>query len=110
MKISLSEEERKELEGWHYSETVPSAHAVRAKLVLSVSDGQSVSDAACVLGLSRKTAHKWLRRFCSGDPVWFRSISRRPHSSPRAITAEQETAVLSQAKQLLTWSSFALKG
>jgi transposase len=42
----------------------------------------SVSELADYFGVSRKTAHKWINRFCEFGRQGFAEFSRRPNSSP----------------------------
>jgi transposase-like protein len=57
----------------------------------------SVSELCRRFEVSRKTAYKWIDRFMAGCELVDRS--RRPHSSPRAITAALEDAIVEARKQ-----------
>jgi hypothetical protein len=52
-------------------------------------EGEGISAICASLGYSRDWFHRWLKRFQSGDPEWFRERSRRPHwialRTPREI-------------------------
>lgn len=62
----------------------------RALLVARVLDeGWSVSAAAQAMGVSCRTAHKWLARFKTEGPGGLVDRSSRPHRSPRACSLEQ---------------------
>jgi transposase len=52
-------------------------------------EGWSVGDAAQAMGVSRRTAHKWLTRFRAEGPGGLVDRSSRPHRSPRACSLEQ---------------------
>lgn len=62
----------------------------RALLVGRVLDeGWSVSGAAQAMGVSCRTAHKWLTRFKTEGPGGLVDRSSRPHRSPRVCSLEQ---------------------
>jgi len=62
----------------------------RALLVSRVFDqGWTVSAASQAAGVSRHTAHKWLRRFNEEGPAGLLDRSSRPHHSPNAMPARQ---------------------
>ena len=42
----------------------------------------SVSELADRFGISRKTAHKWINRFCEYGNNGYKELPRRPHRSP----------------------------
>lgn len=60
--------------------------------------GYSVSQAAASLGISRASAYKWLHRFDIEGLAGLQDRSSRPHTSPRAVSAEtaQEICELRQ--------------
>src|SRR5262249_12906200 len=70
-------------------------HAVRTA-------GLSVADAARRLGVSRKTAHKWLARFDADPAGPLVDRSRRPGRSP-GRTAEDGEAVVLEARDRYGW-------
>jgi putative transposase len=55
--------------------------------------GESVSAICASLQRSRVWFHRWLDRFKSGDPEWFRERSRRPRRNPSRTSSEVENAV-----------------
>ncbi len=59
-----------------------------------VVDGMAVAHAADMLGVSRQTAWKWLRRFEAEGPAGLEDRSSRPQRSPRALPASQVEAIL----------------
>ena len=54
------------------------------------SDGVSVTRAASDLGVSRQTAHKWLRRYRQEGEPGLLDRSSRPHESPRMTDPARE--------------------
>ncbi len=57
-------------------------------------DGMAVAHAADMVGVSRQTAWKWLRRFESEGLAGLEDRSSRPARSPRALPREQVDAIL----------------
>ena len=57
-------------------------------------DGMAVAHAADMVGVSRQTAWKWLRRFEAEGEAGLEDRTSRPHRSPRALAQEQVDAIL----------------
>jgi transposase InsO family protein len=57
----------------------------RLELVRAVSEGSSIAESARALGVSRKTAHKWLARFETEGAAGLADLPRTPHTSPSAL-------------------------
>jgi CRP-like cAMP-binding protein len=61
--IRLTPAERLTLSAWQRATTIPAGLARRGRLLLLLADGMTITDAAATVGLSRRHAYKWLRRF-----------------------------------------------
>lgn len=61
--IVLTDAERAELEGWARRRNSAAALALRSRIVLAAADGESNSDIAARLGISRSTVKRWRNRF-----------------------------------------------
>lgn len=59
-----------------------------------VVDGMAVAHAADMVGVSRQTAWKWLRRFEAEGEAGLEDRSSRPHRIPRALPRERVDAIL----------------
>ena len=59
----------------------------RVELVGRISAGERVSEVAHQLGVSRRTAYKWIVRYRAEGPAGLADRSSRPHSSPRRTAA-----------------------
>jgi len=59
-----------------------------------VREGRSVSQAAAQLGVSARTAYKWLARYRSEGAAGLRDRSSRPHESPAKIDHGREQVIL----------------
>lgn len=68
--------------------------------------GESPSAICASLGRSREWFYKWLRRFESGDPNWFRDRSRRPLRSPACTSQEIEQVVIAVRRSLRSQNLF----
>lgn len=63
IRIELAPQEREELALLSRAQVLPHRTVVRAKVVLSLADGQSVRGTAHTLGLKRDTVVRWGKRF-----------------------------------------------
>jgi transposase len=61
--IVLTDAERAELEGWARRRTSAAGLALRSRIVLAAADGESNSDMAARMGISRSTVKRWRNRF-----------------------------------------------
>ena len=57
-------------------------------------DGMAVAHAADMLGVSRQTAWKWLRRYEAEGAAGLEDRTSRPHRSPRALSQARVDAIL----------------
>jgi putative transposase len=74
------------------------AEAERRGAIERFRRGETISSICKSLHRSRFWFHRWLDRYESGDPEWFREKSRRPHSTPRRTAPETEEAI-----KLIRW-------
>ncbi|MFJ8938999.1 leucine zipper domain-containing protein, partial [Streptomyces sp. NPDC102365] len=65
----------------------------RRLLVERVSSGRPVAHVAAEMGISRPTAHKWIRRWRSGGEGGLIDRSSRPRRTPHRTAAATETHV-----------------
>lgn len=61
--VTLSTEERAQLEHWTRSTTIRAGQARRARIVLLRADGCSLSEVARRVGVIRCVIYKWIKRF-----------------------------------------------
>jgi len=65
--ITLAPENLRQLEAWNRSTAIPAGLARRARLILLLAQGTSVSDTARTIGIERRHVYKWANRFlCDG--------------------------------------------
>src|SRR5712691_312591 len=61
--IRLTPAARLTLLTWQRSTTIPAGLARRARLLLLLADGMTITEAAATVGLSRRHTYKWIQRF-----------------------------------------------
>ena len=61
--IRLTPAERLTLLTWQRATTIPAGLARRARLLLLLADGMTITEAAATVGLSRRHSYKWIQRF-----------------------------------------------
>jgi len=61
--IRLTPAERLTLLTWQRATTVPAGLARRARLLVLLADGMTITAAAATVGLSRRHTYKWIQRF-----------------------------------------------
>ena len=63
LSIALTDDCRRELRSWQRSTTISAGLARRARIILLLSSGTSVSDVSRTVGIERPHVYKWARRF-----------------------------------------------
>lgn len=61
--IPLTPESQRELEAWHRSTVIRAGLARRARIILLLARGTSISDVARTIGIERRHVYKWVDRF-----------------------------------------------
>jgi hypothetical protein len=61
--IRLTPAERRTLLTWQRSTIIPAGLARRARLLVLLADGMTITEAAATVGLSRRHTYKWIQRF-----------------------------------------------
>ena len=69
----------------------------------------SVTDLCHEYGISRPTAYKWIKRYDEVGPEGLLDLTRTPHSSPYATSAEIENEMLALRKRFPSWGARKLK-
>jgi transposase len=69
----------------------------------------SVTDLCHEYGISRPTVYKWIKRYDEVGPEGLLDLTRTPHSSPYATSAEIENEVLALRKRFPSWGARKLK-
>jgi transposase len=129
--ISLSDEERSQLERWSRSRRTARSRALRARIVLACRSGRSNRDVARRLGVTTQTVGKWRARFMAlglpglhdqprpGAPrsisdalieaVLAKTLHEQPADAPRWSSRRLATALgISQRAVLRIWHTFGV--
>jgi hypothetical protein len=61
--IRLTPAQRHTLLAWQRATTMPAGLARRARIILLLADGRTITDIAAAVGVSRKFVYKWVQRF-----------------------------------------------
>jgi len=92
--IVLTDAERVELEGWARRRTSAAGLALRSRIVLAAADGESNTDMAVRMNISRNTVKRWRNRFvelrCDG------LLDEPRPGRPRVVGDEQIKALITQ--------------
>jgi hypothetical protein len=84
--IRLTPAERLTLLTWQRATTVPAGLARRARLLLLVADGMTITEAAATVGLSRRHSYKWIRRFLEEGLA---GLQEKPDRGQRPVPPQQ---------------------
>ena len=77
--ITLTVEQRRDLERWAAGRTVSHQLVVRARIILACADGMGTKDVAALVGVTPQTVSRWRTRFWKGG-------TRALHDLPRPNT------------------------
>src|SRR5215831_19041824 len=61
--IQLTPAQRQTLLAWEHATRIPAGLARRARIILLLADGVTITDIAATVGMSRRHTYKWIRRF-----------------------------------------------
>ena len=82
--IRLTLAERRTLQAWQQATTIPAGHARRARLLVLLADGMTITEASATVGLSRRHAYKWIQRFVQEGLAGLHDKTRyNPRTEPR---------------------------
>ena len=83
--IRLTPAQRQTLLVWQRAASIPAGVARRARIILLLADGMTITDIAAAVGLSRRHTYKWIQRFVQEGleglhekPRYDRRIESRP--------------------------------
>ena len=61
--IRLTPAQRQTLLAWQRAAMIPAGLARRARIILLLADGMTITDIAATVGMSRRHTYTWVRRF-----------------------------------------------
>lgn len=92
--LTLSDDERTQLDQWARRRKTAQALAMRARIVLACADGRSNQDVAALLNVTPQTVSKWRGRFVRNRLEGLADAPRP--GAPRSISDEQVEAVIAR--------------
>jgi hypothetical protein len=63
LSVQLTPAQRQTLLAWQQETSIPAGLARRARMVLLLSEGMTITDIAITVGISRRFVYKWVQRF-----------------------------------------------
>jgi CRP-like cAMP-binding protein len=90
--IHLTPAQRQTLLAWQRATNIPAGLARRARIVLLLADGVTITDIATTVGMSRRHTYKWIQRFVQAGLEGLEDKPRRDRRiEPRrdGLTAQQ---------------------
>lgn len=81
----------------------------RVEFVVRARRGETVSALCREYGISRKTGHKFLRRYADGGPEALHDMSRAPTRRARATAPEIEAKIVAEKKKYASWGAAKLR-
>jgi CRP-like cAMP-binding protein len=61
--IQLTPDQRQTLLAWQHATSIPAGLARRARIIVLLADGVTITDIAAIVGMSRRHTYKWIQRF-----------------------------------------------
>jgi len=95
--LALTPEERRDLERWAQSRTLPAGDVFRARLILALGEGESYREIERNLHTSAATIARWRKRF--GQDRLAGLEGRHKVSRPRTATAAVQARVVRRVQQ-----------
>ena len=84
LRVTLTEQDRRRLQSWQRSTTITWGLAQRARIILLMAQGCSISDIARRLPISRRFVYKWVARYLVHGVDGLRDLPRPgPKGHPR---------------------------
>ena len=74
--IALTPDERQTLLAWLRATTIPMGRARRARILLLLAEGRSITAIAATVGISRRFVYKWAARFQAQGVAGLRDLPR----------------------------------
>jgi transposase len=80
--IRLTPTERQTLLAWQQATTVSAGVARRARIILLLADGTTITDIAATVGISRRFVYKWVQRFLQEG---LEGLANKPRRGSRGV-------------------------
>ncbi len=73
---------------------------IRREAIQLYIGGKAPTELCCILGRSRPWFYKWLRRYQTGDPKWYKDVSKAPHRVANKIPEDVEQQIVEVRSRL----------
>ena len=83
--IRLTPAQRQTLLAWQRVTTISAGRARRARILLLLADGVTITDIAAAVGMSRRHTYKWIQRFVQEGLEGLRERAPGPHRRLRPL-------------------------
>lgn len=90
--VTLTPQDRSTLDAWQRATTIPVGRARRARILLLLAEGLSITKIADTVGISRRFVYKWVARFRAGGVDGLRDLPRPGPWGPRVRGRLEEEA------------------
>jgi transposase len=84
--IRLTPTERQTLLAWQQATTVSAGVARRARIILLLADGTTITDIAATVGIGRRFVYKWVQRFLQAG---LEGLADKPGRGSRGVPRPQ---------------------
>ena len=97
--IVLPHEEREELKRLARKNNVMACFVMRAKLILALDEGKSISETARLINMERRHIYKWISRYKARGQIGLNDLHRsgRPKSNHMAIIEIGQSSGISES-------------
>ena len=85
--IVLSEEEREELKRLARKNNVMACFVMRAKLIMALDEGKSISETARLIDMERRHIYKWVSRYKARGQLGLNDLHRRARLKSNRMAA-----------------------
>ncbi len=83
--IRLTPAQRQTLLAWQRATTISAGRARRARILLLLADGVTITDIAAAVGMSRRHTYKWIQRFVQEGLEGLEERAPGPHRRLRPL-------------------------
>ena len=84
--IRLTPTERQTLLAWQQATTGSAGVARRARMILLLADGRTITDIAATVGIGRRFVYKWVQRFLQAR---LEGLANKPGRGSRRVSRPQ---------------------
>ena len=87
--IRLTAQERRTLQAWQWSTTIPVGQARHGRIILLMADQVPISHIADMVGINRRFVYKWVQRFVTEGAA---GLADKPGRGHRRVSCQPALA------------------